>query len=67
MIDTDTLFFFDGRPEELALYEALLEKIPEATEEEVTNFFSSTESDETLDHNPALEAEMVVIDMLISA
>ncbi len=27
MIDADTLFFFDGRPEELALYEALLEKI----------------------------------------
>ena len=29
MIDADTLFFFDGRPEELALYEALLEKISE--------------------------------------
>ena len=27
MMDADTLFFFDGRPEELALYEALLEKI----------------------------------------
>ena len=27
MIDADTLFFFDGRPEELTLYEALLEKI----------------------------------------
>ena len=27
MIDADTLFFFDGRPEELALYEALTEKL----------------------------------------
>ena len=46
--------------------EAMLANIPEATEKECTAFFEATENDATLDGNPALEAEMVVVDMLVA-
>ena len=44
--------------------EAALANIPEATEKECAAFFEATENDNTLDANPALEAEMVVVNML---
>jgi len=45
--------------------EEMLKSIPEATPEEVTEFFRATEEDGSFEQTTALESEMAVIDMLL--
>jgi hypothetical protein len=45
--------------------EEMLKIIPEATPEEVTEFFRATEEDGSFEQKTALESEMAVIDMLM--
>jgi len=45
--------------------EEMLRSIPEATPEEVTEFFRATEEDGSFEQTTALESEMAVIDMLL--